>query len=140
MCEMEDDVEAEMLFSTLSGDTYVFVLSFTQPVTIQENMTIDVLLSTDFTYSLDIDANDIKEFNAYQVNLTIVEDISSGTLVTFTVKTEIYSLKGDALTNLQFNMELKPKQKTEVEPAIPQTTTEAVNSAATTTVLAAAAA
>ena len=65
MCEMEDDVEAEMLFSTLSGDTYVFVLSFTQPVTIQENMTIDVLLSTDFTYSLDIDANDIKEFNAY---------------------------------------------------------------------------
>ena len=68
--------------------------------------------------------------------MTIVEDISSGTLVTFTVKTEIYSLKGDALTNLQFYLDLEPKLRTEIEHAIPQTATEAINIAAVTTVVA----
>ena len=99
-------------------------------------MTIAVQLSNDLTYSLDIEASDIKEFNAYQVNLTIVEDISSGTLVTFTVKTEIYSFKGDALTNLQFYLDLEPKLRAEIETVIPQTATEAINNAAVTTVVA----
>ena len=92
----------------------------------------------DSTYSLEVQATDLKDFNAYQVDLTIVDDVPDGVQVEFTIETEIVNSLGVALTNLEFNLDLAPKSPPEIQPAIPETAATAVNTAAVTTVIAAA--
>ena len=64
----------------LYDDIYVFLLHFSKPVVISEQMIISVTFSNEINeYDISVETTDTKDFNPYEVKLTITSDVPDDT-------------------------------------------------------------
>ena len=64
----------------LYDDIYVFLLHFSKPVVISEQMIISVTFSNEINeYDISVKTTDTKDFNPYEVKLTITSDVPDDT-------------------------------------------------------------
>ena len=72
------------------NDDYTIILTFSEPVAIQEKLSENVSISVSNSitvYTWDLETTDRARYNAYKLSINIEEDVPSGTTLKMEIET-----------------------------------------------------
>ena len=124
--------EATLDYMSLDGNTYTLLLYFDEPVIIKNDLRDNISISFNVKKvgaSLNIENSTLKNYNAYEIEITIEKDVREGTIVFLTIKTEVTDIFENELQEYTIDATLDSKELIPITEALMTPTTVATATA-----------